>query len=492
MAEWMTRRKAPTARRGNLTGPLSRGCYRDLLSPQMALGLLYGIICGVCGCVRQDGEPATGLVRRAQQIETLIVTPVTSEQELLGTIDVGVREISRLARRGTVVAMQAGSQIVLLDLASAPGTAMDAGQSVQPAAEGLATLPTRRVGGDRQAVELMYGPTQAGFAVLTESGTSGLPMPAWLDDDSTLRPIATGLPAEMGVQCWLPLTSRGDVLLLAAGAAGEKPQLWMSRAGKCARFTAADTAGAGGTSLLDGYFLLVPSGDGSLVGAVRDNAAGVYAEVFDIVQHTRLYTLRLAEFGNRNVPAGRNGWNPRRRGEFVAQQAGDVSHDSAGFRLAAHPLAWAIGPAAWSGTGGVAGVPLRSLEDGAVRLFGWQVGAVVRLPAQVSSVSEWSSRGVVGWAMGLGNSSIVATSGQSVVEPGGWALGINSMAVSNDGGGVRSGGVFGGGQPSGMQPSEIWSVSEGPSLGLGLAGGGVAVIQRVSPGLSAFFRVSLQ
>ena len=436
--------------------------------------------------------------------------PVTLKRELLGVLEVGVRKISRLANRGTVVAMQVGDEVVLVDLASATGILMEAGSGVPTAAANLPTLPSLRVGSEQQAIELMYGPTESGFAVLIESGGSGLPLPAWLDDDGTVRPIAIDLPAGTGVQCWLPLTSRGDALLLAAGAAGEMPRLWMCREGKCAPFAAADLGGLGGTASrgggagntggLNGYFLLVPSGEGTLVGAVREHGAGVYAEVFDVVQQQRLYSLRLAEFGNRIVPVGRDGWNTRRRGTFLSSQAADESDDIIGSGLAAHELAGAIGPAAWSGRGGDLFVPLRSVEDGAVRLFGRQVEAVVRLPAQVGSVSDWSKSwgmgqgvgrglggvpsGLVGWSMGQGKHLTTATGGQSVVSPGAWAFKIELVGVSGGSGGPPSGGVFSGGLLS-----HVWSVSEGPSTGVGLADGGILVVERIAPGISAFFRV---
>ncbi len=502
MAEWMNTSSAVSTSAAGGPFPLSRRGRRSSAAVALPCGAVLAALCialcGLASCVRQIEEPATGLVRRPQQIKTLQVTPVSSPRELLGAIDVGVREISRLARRGTVVAMQTGGKIALMDIATAQATVMGEGQAAQLAAADLATLPLLRVGNAGQTIELMYGPTRAGFAVLIDSDTSGLPVPAWLTDDGTIRPIVTGLPPEMGVQCWLPLTDAGDVLLLAAGAAGQKPRLWVSRAGVCVPFAAAGaTAMAGeileGAGATDGYFLLVPSGDGSLIGAVRESGLGVHLDMFDAVQRRRLYSLRLAEYGERGTPVGRSGWGPKRSGTAAAMRRANESGDIPGAR-GARAIARAIGPVAWScrgggdGRGGVDGggvfgfVPLWSIEDAMIRLYGRQIGAVVRLPAQVGSISEWNERGVVGWGMelgaglgpGLGAGLRTGSVGQSLIVPGAWAMELDLDEVSSE---------------SERQVSGVWSVSDEASFGLGLADGGVLVIQRLSPGMSALFRV---
>ncbi len=61
-----------------------------------------------------------------------------------------------------------------------------------------------------------------------------------------------------------------------------------------------------------------------------------------------------------------------------------------------------------------------------------------------------------------------------MIVPGAWAMALDLGTVGGESGG---------------RVESSWSVSDGPSFGLGLADGGVLVIQRLSPGRSLVFRV---
>jgi hypothetical protein len=422
------------------------------------------------GCVAADGDAMRGISRRPGGVELLLpdsADAATLGLRPIGEVELPLMSIRRVSRAGAVLAVQIGPGVVMVDTSARP----------------LRT--SRGITGASGAIELMYGSSIGGFPVVVEAldpavpvaplppaasgaapGVPQLPQAARLSVDGRITPVATGLPASVGVQCWTPVGTDGQTLIAAASEPGQQPVLWLCRAGKAERILARSDPASGG------YFMLIPSGDAVFVAALRLAAGRVVADVIDVAGTTLLYSVELGSLRARAVTGG---W-----GGAVSMSDG-ISHNE----LDDSPGAlWRLGPLQWGDGGaarGLALVPLRACDDARYRLHGRHAGSVLRLPPQAEVLARGDDTSVI--ASGTQGAWVLGVAGvpqQERAEPS------DALTLVAGAGGAGAGGGGGGNGGGGLRLTTVRPLGAGTSLGVGASerrGDLGMVLRRVTPGV---------